>query len=165
MIARQRLVGVIDVQSTRAGRFKDYDRAMLSLIAGRVAAAIDNAQLYRRAERQYRTIRTLSRVSNEFASILDIDELLSKVASSVRGLINYDAFSILLVDAEQQAFCGIGSAFVTISGSIWTTFPVGKGITGAAATSREVVRVHDTTDGLPLYLLRIREFVPRSPCR
>ena len=63
MIARQRLVGVIDVQATRAGAFKDYDRAMLSLIAGRVAAAIDNAQLYRRAERQYRTIRTLSRVS------------------------------------------------------------------------------------------------------
>ena len=145
MIARQRLVGVIDVQSTRPDAFKDYDRAMLSLIAGRVAAAIDNAQLYRRAERQYRTIRTLSRISNEFASILDIDELLSKVASSVRGLINYDAFSILLVDEAQQVFSGIVSASVTISGSISTTFPLGKGITGAAATSREVVRVHDTT--------------------
>ncbi len=101
MIARKRLVGVIDVQSTRAGAFKDYDRAMLRLIGGRVAAAIDNAQLYRRAERQYRTIRTLSRISQEFSSILDIDELLCKIASSVRGLINYDAFSILLVDAEQ----------------------------------------------------------------
>ena len=101
MIARKRLVGVIDVQSTRPGAFNDYDRAMLRLIGGRVAAAIDNAQLYRRAERQYRTIRTLSRISQEFSSILDIDELLSKIASSVRGLINYDAFSILLVDDEQ----------------------------------------------------------------
>src|SRR5580698_6381360 len=85
MIARHRLVGVIDIQATRVGSFRDYDRTMLSLIAGRVAAAIDNAQLYRRAERQYRTIKTLSRISNEFASILDLDELLSKVASSVRG--------------------------------------------------------------------------------
>ena len=42
-------------------------------------------------------------VSNEFASILDLDELLSKVASSVRSLINYDAFSILLVDAAPGA--------------------------------------------------------------
>ena len=33
MIARHRLVGVIDVQSTRTGAFKDYDRAMLRLIA------------------------------------------------------------------------------------------------------------------------------------
>ena len=97
MIARRRLVGVIDVQAIRADSFKVYDRTMLSLIAGRVAAAIDNAQLYKRAERQYRTIRTLSRISNEFASILDLDELLSKIASSVHGLINYDAFSILQI--------------------------------------------------------------------
>jgi sigma-B regulation protein RsbU (phosphoserine phosphatase) len=144
MIARQRLVGVIDVQATRLGAYKDYDRAMLSLIAGRVAAAIDNAQLYRRAERQYRTIRTLSRVSNEFASILDIDELLSKVASSVRGLINYDAFSILLVDAEQQALRHRFSIRYDQRVNL-DNIPVGKGITGAAATSRDVVRVHDTT--------------------
>jgi phosphoserine phosphatase RsbU/P len=144
MIARQRLVGVIDVQATRTGAFKDYDRAMLSLIAGRVASAIDNAQLYRRAERQYRTIRTLSRVSNEFASILDIDELLSKVASSVRGLINYDAFSILLVDAAKHALRHRFSIRFDQRVNL-DNIPLGKGITGAAAASREVVRVHDTT--------------------
>src|SRR5580698_5885397 len=77
MTHRRRLVGVIDVQSTRAGAFNQYDRAMLHLIAGRVATAIDNARLYRRAERQYRTLRTLSRLSHEFSSILDLDELLS----------------------------------------------------------------------------------------
>jgi sigma-B regulation protein RsbU (phosphoserine phosphatase) len=144
MIARQRLVGVIDVQSARAGAFKDYDRAMLSLIAGRVAAAIDNAQLYRRAERQYKTIRTLSRVSNEFASILDLDELLSKVASSVRGLINYDAFSILLVDSQGQLLRHRFSIRYDQRVNL-DHIPMGKGITGAAATSREVVRVLDTT--------------------
>jgi phosphoserine phosphatase RsbU/P len=144
MIARQRLVGVIDVQSTRPGAFKDYDRAMLSLIAGRVAAAIDNAQLYRRAERQYRTIKTLSRVSNEFASILDIDELLSKVASTVRGLINYDAFSILLVDKAQGLLRHRFSIRYDQRVNL-DNISLGKGITGAAATSREVVRIHDTT--------------------
>src|SRR5580704_13155902 len=144
MIVRRRLVGVIDVQATRIGAFKDYDRAMLSLIGGRVAAAIDNAQLYRRSERQYRTIRTLSRVSNEFASILDIDELLSKVASSVRGLINYDAFSILLVDSAQHLLRHRFSIRYDQRVNL-DNIPVGMGITGAAATAREVVRVHDTT--------------------
>lgn len=150
MIARQRLVGVIDVQSTRTGAFKDYDRAMLSLIGARVAAAIDNAQLYRRAERQYRTIRTLSRVSNEFASILDLDELLSKVASSVRGLINYDAFSILLIDPTQQSLRHRFSIRYDQRVNL-DNVPLGKGITGAAATSREVVRVYDTTSD-PRYI-------------
>jgi sigma-B regulation protein RsbU (phosphoserine phosphatase) len=143
MIARNRLVGVIDVQATRVEAFKDYDRSMLSLIAGRVAAAIDNAQLYRRAERQYRTIRTLSRVSYEFASILDIDELLNKVASSIRGLINYDAFSILLIDYTQKVlrhrFSLRFDQRVTLD-----NIPLGKGITGASAASREVIRIHDT---------------------
>lgn len=144
MIARQRLVGVIDVQASRPGAFKDYDRSMLSLIAGRIAAAIDNAQLYRRAERQYRTIRTLSRVSNEFASILDIDELLSKVASSVRGLISYDAFSILLIDYEKQVLRHRFSIRFDQRVNL-DNIPLGKGITGAAAASREAIRVHDTT--------------------
>ncbi len=54
MIARKRLVGIIDVQATRVEAFKDYDRAMLSLISGRIAAAIDNAQLYTRGARQFR---------------------------------------------------------------------------------------------------------------
>jgi sigma-B regulation protein RsbU (phosphoserine phosphatase) len=143
MIARSRLVGVIDVQSTQGGAFGDYDRSMLRLIAGRVAAAIDNAQLYRRAERQYRTIRTLSRISQEFSSILNIDELLSKIAASVRGLINYDAFSILLVDEEQRALRHRFSIRYDLRVNI-DNIPLGKGITGAAATSREIVRVHDT---------------------
>ena len=143
MIARNRVVGVIDVQSTRMEAFQDYDRALLRLIAGRVAAAIDNAQLYRRAERQYRTIRTISRISNEFSSILEIEELLTKIAASVRGLINYDAFSILLVDPEQKALRHNFSMRYDERVNI-DNIPLGKGITGAAATSREIVRVHDT---------------------
>ena len=43
MIARRRLVGVIDVQSTRLNAYGEQDRALLRLIAARVAIAIDNA--------------------------------------------------------------------------------------------------------------------------
>jgi sigma-B regulation protein RsbU (phosphoserine phosphatase) len=103
MIARQKLVGVIDVQSTRLNAYTEYDRALLRLIANRIAVAIENARLYRRVERNHRTLRTLSAVSNEISSILDLDELLAKISTSVRGLIHFDAFSILLIDEEQKA--------------------------------------------------------------
>ncbi len=143
MVARKRLVGVIDVQSARVGAYSDYDRALLRLIGSRVGAAIDNAQIYRRAERQYRTIRALSRISHEFSSILDLDELLGKIASSVRGLIDYSAFSILLVDEERKFLRHRFSLRYDERVSI-DNIPMGKGITGAAATGRELVRVHDT---------------------
>src|ERR1035441_1831876 len=48
MTARGKLVGVIDLQSTRLNAYTDYDRALLRLIAARVGVAIDNARLYRR---------------------------------------------------------------------------------------------------------------------
>ncbi|HKD08043.1 MAG TPA: GAF domain-containing SpoIIE family protein phosphatase [Bryobacteraceae bacterium] len=143
MVVRGRLAGVLDVQSTRKDAFGDYDRAMLQLIATRVGAAIDNAQLYRRAERQYKTLRALSKISHEFSSLLDIDELLSKIASSVRSLINYDAFSILLVDPELQFLRHRFSMRYDERVNL-DNIPLGRGITGAAVTSREIVRVHDT---------------------
>lgn len=143
MVVRQKLVGVIDLQSTRLEAFTPYDADLLRLIASRIATAIDNARLYRRVERQNRTLKALARISSEFSSILALDELLAKIASRMRGLIAYDAFSILLVDAAagvlRHRFSSRYDQRVNID-----NVPLGKGITGAAAEAREPVRVHDT---------------------
>lgn len=144
MTARGKLVGVIDLQSTRVHAYTEYDRALLRLIAARISGAIDNARLYRRVERQNRTLKVLTHISREFSAILNLNELLSKIAETMRMLINYDAFSILLVDHEARALRHRFSIRYDQRVDI-DNIPLGKGITGAAATSREVVRVHDTT--------------------
>jgi sigma-B regulation protein RsbU (phosphoserine phosphatase) len=66
------------------------------------------------------------------------------VASTVRGLINYDAFSILLVDSAQHLLRHRFSIRYDQRVNL-DNISLGKGITGAAAMSRDVVRVHDTT--------------------
>jgi len=142
MVARKRLVGVIDLQSTRLNAYSEYDRALLRLIAARVAVSIDNARLYHRVDRNNRTLKTLANISREFSSILDLNELLGKIATTVRELINYDAFSILLVDADAKALRHLFS--IRYDQRVNTdNVPLGKGITGAAASSRHPVRVHD----------------------
>src|SRR5947209_10377445 len=143
MTARGKLVGVIDLQSTRVNAYTEYDRALIRLIAARVSIAIDNARLYRRVDRQNRTLKTLTHISREFSSILDLNELLSKLISTMRELIHYDAFSILLVDREAKALRHLFSVRYDQRVNI-DNVPLGKGITGAAAESRAVVRVHDT---------------------
>src|SRR5580704_12152898 len=143
MLARGRLVGVIDVQSTRVKTYAEPDRALMRLIASRVAVSIDNARLYRRVDRQNRTLKTLAHLSQEFSSILDLDELLGKIAATIRALINYDAFSIFLVDAEKQVLRQRFSVRYDQRVNL-DNIPLGKGITGAAAESREAVRVADT---------------------
>src|SRR3954447_13455147 len=144
MLMRGKLVGVIDLQSTRLDAFSEQDQALLVLIASRVGIAIDNARLYRRVERQNRTLRVLAHVSQEFSSILDLDELLTKIAVTVRALINFDAFSIYLVDESRQLLsCRFSQRYdqQTTTNNI----PFHKGITGAAVDSRQVIRVGDVT--------------------
>jgi sigma-B regulation protein RsbU (phosphoserine phosphatase) len=143
MLARGKLVGVIDLQSTRLNVYREQDRSLLQLIASRVAVSIDNARLYRRVDRQNRTLKTLSNLSQEFSSILDLDELLGKIAKTIHALVAYDAFSILLVDAERKVLLHRFSERYDQRVNL-NNIPLGKGLTGAAAESREIVRVNDT---------------------
>ena len=143
MIARGKLVGVIDAQSTRPNAYKEQDRSLLQLIASRAAVSIDNARLYRRVERQNRTLRTLAHLSQEFSSILALDELLGKIEKTIHALINFDAFSILLIDTEKHVLRHRFSERYDQRVKL-DNIPIGKGITGAAAESRESVRVENT---------------------
>jgi len=142
MVARGKLVGVIDVQSTRLNAYSEYDRALLKLIASRAATAIDNARLYRRVERQNRTLSVLARLARDF-SILDLERLLGRIAEAVKHLINYDAFSILLVDEEHACLRHRFSLRYDQRVEL-DQIPLGKGITGAAAELRQVVRADNT---------------------
>ena len=150
MVARGHLVGVIDMQSAQKHAYSEEDSSLLQLIASRVAASVQNARLYRRLEKQNRTLRTLSRLSQEFSSILDLDELFGKVAATVREIIDYDAFSILLLDKEKNLLRSRFSLRYDERVDV-DNVPVGKGITGAAAAWMQPVRVEDTL-GDPRYI-------------
>jgi sigma-B regulation protein RsbU (phosphoserine phosphatase) len=144
MVLHQKLVGVIDLQSTTPNAFTEQDRALLQLIASRVAAAVENARLYRRIEQQSRTQRTLAAMAQEFSSILKLDQLLEKIALSIKRLINYDAFIVLVIDETAGLLRNLYSQrFDRTAAS--ESLPLGKGITGAAAQSRHPVLCPDTS--------------------
>lgn len=144
MLVRGKLVGIIDLQATHLEAFSEQDQSLLVLIATRVGIAIDNARLYRRVERQNRTLRVLAHVSQEFSSILDIDELLTKIALTIRALINFDAFSIFLVDDDRKLLtCRFSQRYD--EKTTLANIPLGRGVTGAAFETRQVVRVADVT--------------------
>jgi len=144
LVARGKLVGVIDLQSTQVGAFGDYERNMLELIGSRFSLAIDTAGLYRAAVRQNRTLTMLSQIAQEFSHILDLEELLKKVSTLIRRQIPYDAFSILLVEKESQLlkhYFGVRHD----QRIQWDNMPIGVGLVGAAAEQASPVLVGDTS--------------------
>lgn len=142
MVLHGKLVGVIDLQSTTPDAFSHQDQALLQLIASRVGAAIENARLYRRVERQNRIQRTLALLSQEFSSILELDALLDRIAKSVKKLINYDAFMVLLVD-EREGVLRSRFSLRYDERTQAASLSLKQGITGAAATSGRTVLAGD----------------------
>lgn len=143
MIARGRLVGVIDLESTRPDAYAKRDVALLSLIASRVASAVDNARLYKRVEQNHKTLKVLTQLTKEFSSILDLDTLLAKIAGGVRTLIHYDGFSVLLVDEAEQVLKHRFS--LRFDQRKTEDIPLSRGVTGAAVRARHAIRVADTS--------------------
>jgi sigma-B regulation protein RsbU (phosphoserine phosphatase) len=150
MMARGRVVGVIDIQATRLDAFSDRDVRVVELIASRMGMAIDNARLYRRVVRQNRTLRTLASIAQEFSSILELDPLFRSISEQVRKLINYDAFSILLLEPGRSILKHHLSVRYDQQVEL-DNIPLGRGIVGAAAESGQPILVPDT-DRDPRYL-------------
>ena len=75
---------------------------ILRQFGAHVAVAIENARLFEH-ERDYTgTLETLSEIGREFGSILNLDELLTRIANLTRRVIDYRTFGILLVDEATQ---------------------------------------------------------------
>ncbi len=80
LIIKNRLIGVIDIESPQPNHFTEEHKRLLTLIASRMAVGIENARLYTRTTRQARTLVLLNEIARELTSILNVDELLKRIA-------------------------------------------------------------------------------------
>src|SRR3954470_13466491 len=99
LIAKNKPVGVIDLQSATTNYFKEEHAKLLSLLASRLGADIENARLYTRMSRQARTLQVLNEISQDLTSILNLDQLLKRIGDLLSRVIDFQMFSILLLDS------------------------------------------------------------------
>src|ERR1700675_120125 len=102
LIVKNRVIGVIDIEAREKGYFTEEHKRLLTLIASRMAVGIENARLHTRTTRQARTLLLLNEIARELTSILNLDELLKRVGELLSRIIDYQMFSVLLVDPETE---------------------------------------------------------------
>ena len=98
-----------------------------------------NVRFHERAE----LLDFLLEVSAATSETLDLDRILANVAGIVKGVLPYDLFAILLYSAQQGGLSiryGIGHRDEVMRNLI---IPLGEGITGLAAATRQPVLVGD----------------------
>ena len=144
MRRKGRVIGALNLLSDTSGAFTDQDEALLRQFAAHVAVAIENARLFR-SERQYTaTLETLAEIGREMSSILDLDVLLTRIASLTKRLIDYRTFGIFLLNASTSE---LEMKLAVRYGEEGTARNVklGEGLVGWSALHKEPVLVADVS--------------------
>jgi len=144
MRRKGKVIGALNLLNEVEGAFTDVDEALLRQFAAHVAVAIENARLFR-SERQYvDTLETLAEIGREMSSILDLDALLTRIASLTKRLVDYRTFGILLLDdATQELEMKLAVRYG--KGAESKHVRLGEGLVGWAAQHREAVLVSDVS--------------------
>jgi len=145
LIFQHRVIGVLDLEVPWADFFNEPHVSLLEFLASRMAIALENARLYRRSVRQARTLHLLNEISRELSSVLVLNELLRKIGTLTKRLVDYHRFSILLADEHARTFDAVISLKQDERMPEKYTVGYGQGIVGAAASRRETVVVPDVS--------------------
>ena len=145
LIAKNKVIGVIDVEAAQPGAFTEEHKRLLTLFASRISVGIENARLYTRVARQARQLTLLTEISRELTSILNVDQLLKRIAELLTRIIDYQMFSILLLDASGSVLQHRFSLRFKESVQLKTEIPLGVGLVGYAAQHGEAVLVPDVS--------------------
>jgi sigma-B regulation protein RsbU (phosphoserine phosphatase) len=133
LVTKNRVIGVIDIQSEQPNYFRTEHLHLLQLTASRVAIAVENARLYTRISRQA--------------------QLLERVGKLLQRVIPYQMFAIWMLDEKSGMLNHRFSIrFGKTDNSFSEPVPLQRGLIGAAVSTRQTITVGDVrTD--PRYIM------------
>ncbi len=151
LIAKNRLIGVMDIESEQAGYFRPEHLHLLTFTASRIAQAIENARLYARVSRQAQMLEVLNEIAVELASILELGPLLERIGQLLRRLIDYQMFTIMLLDDKGETLITRYAWRFGYSHAPQRRIPTTSGLVGAAVREWRTINVRDVAKD-PRYL-------------
>ncbi len=151
LIVKNRVIGVLDLQSEAPAFFTHDHQRLLELTASRVAIAVENARLYTRVSRQAQTLTVLHEISREISSILDPDDLLERIGALLKRVIDFQMFTILLWNPRTELFEHRFSTRYGERVKRQRNVELGQGLIGLAALERAPILSPDVRKD-PRYL-------------
>ena len=149
LIHKSRPIGALNILSHNRGQFSQRDVAIVTQFAAHVAVALINARLFERSRLDAEAFETLADIGREVASVLDLEELFTRIAQLTKRVIDYRTFGILLVNDDNELEMQLAVKYgekVQVP-----RVPLGEGLVGYAALHREVVLVPDVSQD-PRYI-------------
>lgn len=97
---KDRVVGVIHIASRDPNAFGEREQHLLMAVGQRIAMTVENARLFRDAQRRALHLETASLVGQRVTALMDVNLLLTEVVRLIREKFEYDHAHIFLVDED-----------------------------------------------------------------
>jgi len=134
------VIGVTQVLNKHAGDFDAEDQKLLEGLSQQAAAALENACLFEKAERQQREEAMLLEVVSSIASEIRLEPLLAKILAAAIQLLDSDRGTLFLYDPKRHEL------FSRVADGIESSeirFPANAGIAGECFSSGKVINILD----------------------
>ncbi len=148
LIAQERVLGVLSVQSFKKHAYTEQDLSLLENIAAYTTIALDNANAYQRINEREHEVReraaelvTINRISQALATQLDKDALIQLVGEQVRELFHAPIAYVSLLDRATMML-----QFPYTYGEDAQTRPYGAGLTSQIIRSGQPLLINEDMD-------------------
>jgi signal transduction histidine kinase len=94
----ERIIGVLDVQSTQLDAFSESDERLLTTLGSQLSTVIENSRLFTEAQQRVREMTSLMQVSQALNEAKDLDSILNIVLEEAFFLLGSGEGAIMLID-------------------------------------------------------------------
>ena len=147
----ERIVGVMDVQSSHPYAFTADSLRTLRILADQLGVAVINSELFAETQEHLSQHRLLHHITTSAASGTTLEEALESAVTGLQVTLGGDRVAILLMDAEKKVL-DVKAAAGYSEDIQHLRVPLASGITGWAATHHRALRVDNVAED-PRYIL------------
>jgi GAF domain-containing protein/CheY-like chemotaxis protein len=154
ILAGERVLGVIAIQSRRPYAFNESDERVLSTLAASMGVALENARLFDETKRllsetdeRNAELAVINEIGSALAEQLDFDAIIELVGERVRQIFDASSLYVAMYEESTQT---IRFEYEIAEGKRIHTepWPLGKGLTSEVIQKRRAVRFGSSADRL-----------------
>jgi signal transduction histidine kinase len=143
LLAADRLVGVMNVESSRLNAFTPDDERLLQTLAGQLAVLIENARLHEETQQRLAEVSTLYAFAEQLTTSIDLTTLLDSIVVTLKEVLHCRGVSISLLNPETQLLEIRAAAGLQLKWRQAAKLKVGEGISGKVAATATPIYVPD----------------------
>ncbi len=152
VIAKNEVIGVINVQHREPHKHEAGEITLLATIGHQVGSAIENAQLYEAMRRKTLQLETLSQVSTTITSTHYLAEMLQLIVTITARTMGSAICSIMLADEEHGELQIAATQSLSDAYRKKPALKIGESVSGRVVQERQPITVLDvTTDSSYVY--------------